>query len=115
VKQEAELGGDEAEPAGGDDKRTAPGGGLVELGLNALHELGLLGDVEAVGAHGRAGCRHGVAVEAEEPRAGENDASAGGERRKEAGSEVSAMRMGTSSPPRAAGPARLRRGHDCSQ
>lgn len=72
VKQEAELGGDEAEPAGGDDKRTAPGGGLVELGLNALHELGLLGDVEAVGAHGRAGRRHGVAVEAEEPRAGEN-------------------------------------------
>jgi len=81
VEQEAELGGDGVEAAGGDDERAGLGGGLVELGLDALHELGLPGDVKAVGTRRRARRRHGVAVQAEGPRAGEHDAGAGGERR----------------------------------
>lgn len=54
---------------------------LVELGLDADHELGLLGDVEAVGARGLAGRRDGMAVQAEGARAGEHGLGAGSESR----------------------------------
>jgi len=79
VEHQAELRGHGVEAASGDHKRAALLRAVVVRGLDALHELGLAGDVKVVTAGGRAGSDDRLAVEAEGSDTVEEEARAGAE------------------------------------
>lgn len=79
VEHHAELRGHGVEAAGRDHERPALLRVVVVLGLDALHELRLAGDVKVVAAGGRAGSDDRLAMEAEGTDTVEEEARAGAE------------------------------------